>query len=215
MKKFISMILLAFAFMSVNAQIPYFSGVPSKGKVYTYTSLKTGLEYSTMETYSTWTYSFTDHIAAGTDMYTWNNSVYLGYTFRFNAFKSKYIGIGAQLTPSFELGNKHQFSYFTGGIYMNGAITDNLFWVSNTWIGINDGADNTYNNWWYLGYYQELNDKWSVTPMLGLIHSWEFNADPTIGLGAYFTYGKFDFYIWGDRFNYNEPRVIVGVDITL
>lgn len=215
MKKILVIIAMLCTAVVASAQIPYFSGTIGDGKTYTYTSLKFRPGANIQETYSTIQRGFGDHIAIGTDLYTYNSSVYFGYTFRFNAFKSKYFGIGGQLTPSFDLGDNHKFSYFTGALYMNGAITDNgnLFWVSNTWFGVNRGAPTTYNQWWYLGYYiPTKNPDFSITPMVGLIHSWLFDSKVNPAVGAYFTIKNCDLYVWADRFIDEHPRIVFGMD---
>ena len=145
------------------------------------------------ESYTTFQYGITDYVAVGTDIYSYNNSVYWGFLARGGYKFNKWYGIGLQATPSFDMGNNFEFNYLTLGLYQNGVITSdgNLFWVSNTWAGINRYADNTWNQWWYRGYYIDYNDKGGITPMVGILHDWKFEnkADVpksaiTLGMGG-------------------------------
>ena len=100
---------------------------------------------------------------------------------------------------------------------MNGQITKNgkLFWCSNTWLGFNNGADNTYTNWEYLGYTYNLKNGYSITPMIGAIHSWKFNQAIDFAVGAYNSIGKFNIYFWGNDFFKANPKIVTGIDFTL
>ena len=99
---------------------------------------------------------------------------------------------------------------------MNGQITKDgkLFWCSNTWFGLNKGADNTYTNWEYLGYTFKAG-KNSITPMIGAIHSWKFDQDVDLAAGLYYSIGKFNLYLWGNDFFKDNPRIVAGVDFAL
>lgn len=199
----------------VLAQIPYFAGTCGDEHVYGYTSVKFKPGQNSQESYTTFQYGIGDNLAIGVDQYTGVNSNYFGYTLRANLMKDKYLNIGLQVTPSFDMNNYHRFSYLTSALYLNGAVTNNLFWVSNTWYTVNKGSDNTISNWWYLGYYINLGKGHSITPMAGIIHSWEFDSDANAALGAYYSHGSFNFYIWADQFIKSTPRFVVGVDVLL
>lgn len=216
MKKLFLLLATAFTVATVSAQIPYFAGTAGDGNLYGYTSLKVRPGVNNQETYTTLHYGIGDWFSAGWDLYTGLNSAYIGYSVRFCAFKSKYFGIGLQATPSFDLNNSHKFSYVTGGLYMNGAITKdgNLFWVSNTWWGINNGSRNSIDQWWYLAYSIKCKDKGSVTPMVGVLHDWRFENQVSLAVGAYYSYKAFNFYLWSDKLNQKQPRIVVGVDFT-
>jgi len=130
---------------------------------------------------------------------------------------SKWYNIGAEVTPSFNLNDSFKFSYLTSALYMNGAITRDgrLFWCSNTWWIINDGADNTFSNYEYLGYTIHFSDKRALTPMAGVIHSWKFDKDVDLGAGLYYTFGNWNLYLWGNDLLKDHPRVVAGIDVTL
>jgi len=217
MKKLILSLFIALIAAEAFAQVPYFAGTVGDGKLYGYTSLKVRPGINGQETYTCFQYGIGNHFAAGTDIYTGVNSAYWGFLVRYGAKISPWFGIGAQVTPSFDLNNSFKYSYTTGAIYMNGQITKDgkLFWCSNTWFGLNNDADNTYTNWEYLGYTFSFKNGQSLTPMVGAIHSWKFDQDADLALGAYYSVGKFNIYLWGNDFFKSNPRVVVGVDFAL
>lgn len=216
---FLKLVLIAvviFFSMTAKAQVPYFAGTVGDGKLYGYTSLKFRPGINAQETYTCFQYGVGDHLAFGTDLYTGVGSAYWGFLARYGLKISPYFNIGAQFTPSFDLNDSFKFSYATAAMYMNGNITKDgkLFWCSNTWWGINDGAPNTITNWEYLGYTFNFK-KTSLTPMVGAIHSWRFDQPVDLSVGAYWSVGKFNIYVWGNDFFKNNPRVVVGVDFAL
>lgn len=198
----------------MKAQVPYFSGTVGNGRLYGYASVKFRPGKNAQETYTTFQYGLGNYAAAGLDLYTSNGSAYTGFLVRAGYKFSKWFGIGAQATPSFNLSDNFKFSYFTGAVYMNGNISRDgkFFWCSNTWITINDGAPNTYMNWEYLGMNIPTVKGQSITPMVGAIHSWKFNQDVDLALGAYYSIKNWNIYLWGNDFFKENPRVVVGVD---
>ena len=169
------------------------------------------------ETYTAFQYGITDYFAAGTDIYSYNNSVYWGFLARGGYKFNKWYGIGLQATPSFNLGSSFKFSYLSLGLYQDGALTQNgnLFWVSNTWGTINRNGSTSWQQWWYLGYYADFGKHGGVTPMIGCLHDWAFREKADIAFGAYYTYKNWNFYLWGNDFLKNHPRIVIGVDIKL
>ena len=216
MKKILITIVAVTLSIVASAQVPYFAGTVGNGKLYGYTSLKARPGINSQETYTTFQYGTSAHTAAGLDLYTGVGCNYLGVLFRTGYKFNQWFGIGGQLTPSFDLSNNMKFSYLTAALYMNGSITKdgNLFWCSNTWWGVNDGADNTITNWEYLGYYIPTCKNQSITPMVGLIHSWKFDQDVDIAAGFYYTIKNWDIYVWGNDFLKDHPRVVAGIDFT-
>lgn len=214
MKKIVLCILLTITTVTVFAQVPYFSGTVGKDKLYGYTSLKVRPGINSQETYTTFQYGASTHTAVGLDLYTGVGCNYLGVLFRAGYKFNQWFGLGGQLTPSFDLSNNMKFSYLTAALYMNGSITKDgkLFWCSNTWWGVNNGAENTITNWEYLGYSFSFKNGHSITPMVGAIHSWKFDQDVDIAAGFYYTIKNWDIYLWGNDFLKENPRVIVGVD---
>lgn len=218
MRKFLLLfILLLTSSIIAKAQIPYFSGTVGDGKLYGYTSLKFRPGINAQETYTCFQYGISDYAATGVDIYTGLNSAYAGVLLRGGYKFNQWFGIGSQLTPSFDLNNSMKFSYLTAALYMNGSITNDgkLFWCSNTWLGVNKGAENTINQWSYLGYTIPTVGGQSITPMVGAIHSWKFDQEADLAVGAYYTIGKWNIYLWGNDFFKKTPRVVVGIDFTL
>lgn len=218
MRKFLLLfILLLTSSIIAKAQIPYFSGTVGDGKLYGYTSLKFRPGINAQETYTCFQYGISDYAATGVDIYTGLNSAYAGVLLRGGYKFNQWFGIGGQLTPSFDLNNSMKFSYLTAALYMNGSITNDgkLFWCSNTWLGVNKGAENTINQWSYLGYTIPTVGGQSIIPMVGAIHSWKFDQEADLAVGAYYTIGKWNIYLWGNDFFMDNPRIVVGIDFTL
>lgn len=219
MKNKVLFLILVLSMIStlVKAQVPYFSGTVGDGKLYGYTSLKFRPGINNQETYTCFQYGLGDYAATGVDVYTGLNSAYAGVLVRGGYKVNQWFGIGGQLTPSFDLNNSMKFSYLTAALYMNGSITNdgNLFWCSNTWLGVNNGSDNTLSQWTYLGYSIPTCKSQSITPMVGAIHSWKFDQDADLAIGAYYTIGKWNLYLWGNDFLKEHPRFVVGIDFTL
>lgn len=218
MKKLvILLILILTCSILVKAQVPYFSGTVGERNLYGYTSLKFRPGINAQETYTCFQYGISDYAAAGVDIYTGLNSAYAGVLIRGGYKFNQWFGIGGQLTPSFDLNNSMKFSYLTAALYMNGSITNDgkLFWCSNTWLGVNKGAENTINQWSYLGYTIPTVRGQSITPMVGAIHSWKFDQETDLAVGAYYTIGKWNIYLWGNDFFKDNSRIVVGIDFTL
>lgn len=218
MKKIIILTLLIISYMTaLNAQVPYFAATVGDGRLYGYTSIKFRPGKNAQETYTTFQYGITNFAAAGLDLYTSNGSAYTGFLVRGTYGINRWFAIGAQATPSFNLSDSFKFSYFTGAVYMNGNISrsGNFFWCSNTWITITEGAEDTFMNWEYLGLNIPTSNGQSITPMIGAIHSWKFDRDLDLALGAYYSLGKWNFYLWGNDFFNKHPRAVIGVDFSL
>lgn len=69
MKRFLLLLLLAFAMWELQAQIPYFASTAGDGKLYGYTSLKLRPGINTQETYTTFQYGIGNSVALGTYLY--------------------------------------------------------------------------------------------------------------------------------------------------
>lgn len=203
--------------ITLNAQIPYFSGTAGNGNLYGYTSLKIRPGMNAQETYSCFQYGIGNHLVAGTDIYTTCGSAYWGFLARAGKVISPYFGVGVQLIPSFNLNYNFKYSYTTVALYMNGQIIDDgkLFWCTNTWWGINKEANNTIFNWEYIGYSFCLPKERAITPMLGCLHSLTFDQAIDIAVGAYYSVGKWNFYLWGNDLLKDNPRIVVGIDFKL
>ena len=217
MKKILFSLVMALFTFEAMAQVPYFAGTVGDGKLYGYTSLKARPGINAQETYTCLQYGIGNHVAVGTDIYTGVGSSYWGFLVRYGAKISPWFGIGGQVTPSFNLNDSFKYSYTTGAVYMNGQITSDgkLFWCSNTWLGFNKDADDTFTNWEYLCYTFSLKNGHSITPMLGAIHSWKFDQDVDIAAGLYYSIKNWNIYLWGNDFFKENPRVVVGIDFAL
>lgn len=210
---YIIIIFIGSSFLS-HAQIPYFAPTVGDNNLYGYTSLKFRPGINAQETYSTFQYGIGSNSATGIDLYTSGNNVYGGVLARIGYIINQWLKIGAQITPSFELGQNMKFSYLTNALYLNGDITSNgkLFWNANTWFVVNKRSKNTINQYIYLGSSFSLPKKQTITPMLGTIYSWEFNKKMDLTFGAYWSVQKYNFYLWANDILEKHPRIIIGVD---
>ena len=50
--------------------------------------------------------------------------------------------------------------------------------------------------------------------MIGIVHDWKFQQSVDLAIGAWYTYKKYSFYLWGNDFFKENPRVTVAVDFT-
>lgn len=202
---------------SAIAQIPYYAGTVGDGRMYGYSSLKVRPGVNKQETYTTFQYGLGDHFATGIDLYTGPDCAYWGALVRYGMNISKWYNIGAEVTPSFNLNHSFKFSYLTSALYMNGAISADgrLFWCSNTWWIVNKDADNTFSNYEYLGYTIPLKRGRSITPMVGAIHSWNFDKDVDLATGFYYSFNSWNLYLWANDILTSQPRFILGLDFAL
>lgn len=217
MKKiFLLLIIMTMIALVAKCQVPYFAGTVGDGRLYGYTSVKFRPGINMQETYTTFQYGITDFGAAGLDLYTSNGSSYAGFIIRGGYRLSKWFNIGVQATPSFNLSDNFHFSYITGAIYLNGNISQDgkIFWCSNTWFNINDGSPDTYINWEYIGMTIPTVKNQSITPMIGTIHSWKFDTDIDLAIGAYYSIRNWNLYLWGNDLFKTNPRVVIGVDFS-
>jgi hypothetical protein len=217
MKRFLISFVISLLAIVASAQVPYFAGTVGEGKLYGYTSLKARPGINAQETYTCFQFGIGKSFAVGTDLYTGGSSAYLGFLVRYGMTINPWFSIGGQVTPSFNLGDRLRYNYTTGAIYTNGQLTNDgkLFWCSNTWFGINQGMENTYTNWEYIGYSFTFKNNHSLTPMIGAIHSWKFNQDVDLAAGLYYSISKWNIYLWGNGFWEAHPRIVVGVDFAL
>ena len=218
MKSFILIAVSLLCSINAKAQLPYFAATVGDGKLYGYTSLKCRPGINSQETYTTFQYGVGDRFATGIDLYTGpGRGAYWGALVRYGRKVSKWFNVGTEIIPSFDLNNSFRFSYLSSALYMNGAVSRDgrLFWCSNTWYTVKDGAENTIYNNEYLGYTFKLKNGHSITPMAGTIHSWKFNQDIDITAGFYYTIKTWSFYVWGNDFLKSHPRCIAGIEFIL
>lgn len=199
------------------AQLPYFAATVGDGKMYGYSSLKWRPGINNQETYTTFQYGIGDRFATGIDLYTGLDCAYWGALVRYGQPVCKWLNIGGEVIPSFNLNDNLKFSYLSTALYMNGAISadSRLFWCTNTWWVVRDEARYTLVNNEYLGYTFRLRNGHSITPMAGTIHSWRFDQDVDITAGFYYTIKDWNVYVWGNDFLKSHPRFIVGIDFAL
>lgn len=217
-KVLLSLVAWLLITLRATAQIPYFAATVGDGKLYGYSSVKFRPAKNRQETYTTFQYGVGDHFATGIDLYTASpSSTYWGALIRYGLCLSKWLNIGAEVTPSFNLNDSFKFAYLTSALYLNGALScdGRLFWCTNTWWGVNEGAENTFSNYEYLSYTIPLKNGHSITPMAGVIHSWKFDKDADLAAGFYYTLKSWNFYVWGNDFLKEYPRIVIGIDFTL
>lgn len=213
MKKLVFILIAITICEMALAQVPYFGKAPGDKKLYGYTSVKFRPGINSIESYNTFQYGLSDFAAVGIDFYTGSGSAYMGCMLRAGYKANQWFSIGCTLTPSFDLSDNFKFGYFTGGLFMNGALIKDsrLFWCTNTWFGVNRDSTYSIRQYTYLGYEFSIKND-AITPMIGMDHSWKFDRDPDIAAGFYYTHKEWNFYVWGDDFCKQYPRFVVGID---
>lgn len=209
----------AFLFLGINemrAQVPYYGATVGKGKVFGYHSLKVRPGINNQRTYTTLQFGINDWFSVGSDLTTGPGEKFIGYYLRVGKKFSQWFSAGIQSAPTFDLDNSHKFGYLNTGFFMNGDITKNgkLFWTTNTWHTIDKNGNNTFDQYWYLAGNIPVGNNWSFWPHIGLTHSWKFNEDPDLAVGFFWVYKKYSFYLWGNDFFKEHPRLTVAVDFT-
>lgn len=215
MKKLIFIALVLTLGIKAFSQVPNFGTTAGDQKLYGYSALKYRANAGTWETYSTLQYGVTDYMNVGADLYNNGSESYIGYTFRTGKKISPYFSIGAQFTPSFNLGENHKFAYMTEALYMNGNITKNgrMFWVTDTWLEQANHELSSAKQWTYLGYTCPLRNKDnSITPMVGIIHDWKFESDVDLSFGAYYSHKNINVYAWTNDILTDHPRFVLAVE---
>lgn len=216
-KQFLFLFVALCSTTTLLAQVPNFAGTAGKDHIYGYFSFKARPGINNQETYSTIQYGATNWMALGADYYTGLDQRYLGLTARFGKLSfCKNFNVGAQFTPSFDLQDNFKWSYLTSALYLNGDITSDgkLFYVADTWYTINRGhAKNSIDQWFYLAYNIPFKNGRSITPMLGTIYSWKFDKDADLALGAYYSVGKCNLYVWGNDFFKDHPRIVLALEV--
>ena len=210
----ISLVLLIFA-PSAIAQVPNFGKPAGEQNLYGYSAIKYRANTNAWENYSTLQYGITDYLAIGGDAYSDGIHSYLGYTIRTGFKKSDWFSIGAQITPSFNIADNHKFEYVTYALYMNGSISKDskLFWVTDTWLEQNRSTISSLKQWSYIGYSFDLPGRNnSITPMVGIIHSWMFDQQLDIPFGVFFTHNNISLYAWANDILTNDPRFCFAFD---
>ena len=216
MKKGGLMIFIALLALNIKAQVPYFGATVGRDKVFGYTSVKFRPGQNTMEDYTIIQFGVTDWLSLGTDLYTDKNTANHGLYARIGKVWNQWINTGTQVCWQSDLKDNYKYSNINVGFFLNGDILKNglLFWTSNTWLTFNNGGNHMYKQWWYLGSNIKFNQSNSLVPMVGIIHSWEFDEDIDLAIGAYYVYKKYSFYIWGNDFFSSHPRGTVALDFS-
>ncbi|MBQ5997396.1 MAG: hypothetical protein IJL64_05965 [Bacteroidales bacterium] len=215
MKRLLLILCAACLSLSLSAQVPYFSGTVGKSKLYGYTSFKFRPGINAQQTYTTFQYGIGEQTAVGLDVTTGGDQAFEGILFRYGTRISPSFGIGAQITPTFALGDKMSFSYMTNALYMNGNFDSDgrWFWCSNTFYTVIDEADNTLDEWMYLGRNLTAFGN-NLTLMAGALYS-DGNGETytDLGAGCYYTLGNYNIYLWGnDLLTKSHPRFVIGIE---
>lgn len=216
MKKLFFTILFLSCIGTLMAQVPYYGATVGEHRLFGYHSLKVRPGINNQRTYTTLQYGINDWFSIGTDLTTGPDEKFIGYYGRVGQKFSKWFSVGVQMTPSFNLDDSHKFGYLTTGLFMNGNLSADgkLFWTSNTWHTANDGADNTLEQWWYLGGNFKLSENSSIWPHIGVVHSWFFDQDVDLAAGFFYVYKQYSLYLWGNDFFKEHPRLTLAVDLT-
>lgn len=218
MKKIILTAVLVAITAIAKAQVPNFGTTVGDQKMYGYSSIKYRASANTWEAYSTLQYGVSNYAQVGIDLYTNGHASYIGYVVRGGYGFCDNFKLGGQLTPSFNMGDNHKFSYLTSALYVNGNITKEgrLFYVTDMWLENDKDKLTSASQWSYLGYICPVGKKGnqSLTPMAGVIHSWKFDKDIDLSLGCYYSYKNVNLYAWTNDILTKHPRFILAVEFS-
>ena len=217
MKKVLLGIVLIFAIVAqMRAQVPYYGATVGKEHFFVYHSLKIRPGINNQRTYTTLQFGVNDWFSVGTDLTTGPGEKFVGYYLRVGKKFNQWFSVGLQSAPTFDLDDSHKFGYLNTGFFMNGDITKDgkLFWTINTWHTIDKDGENTFDQYWYLAGKLPTGKNSSFWPHIGLTHSWKFNEDSDLAAGFFYVYKQYSFYIWGNDFFKEHPRLTLAVDFT-
>ena len=216
MKKIFLTLLLSMLSMAANAQVPYWGATVGEGKVYGYTSVKFRPGINALQNYTTLQFGITDWFSLGTDLSIDKNTSDHGLYARIGKKWNKWISTGVQASYMSNLRENYEFSNVNTGLIFNGYILPSgyLTWTSNTWMTFNRGGNNSYEHWLYLGSNIVFNEKNSLYPMIGIVHDWEFKRPVDLAIGAWYTFKNYSFYLWGNDFFKDHPRLTIAIDFT-
>lgn len=216
MKKGILSVIFCVIAFNAFAQVPYFGSTVGKEKVFGYTSVKLRPGQNALENYTTLQFGVTDGFSVGTDLYANKETVDNGLYARVGWKWNQWISTGTQVCYQSNLCDNYKFSNVNTGFFLNGDILKSgyLFWTSNTWLTFNQDGNHAYKQWSYFGSNIKFNENHSLVPMVGLIYSWKFDQPADLAVGAYYVYKKYSFYIWGNGFFTDYPRLTLAVDFT-
>ena len=216
MKKVLFSLLLSIIYIISYAQVPYWGATVGKENIYGYTSVKFRPGINALQNYTTLQFGITDWFSVGTDLYADKEIIDHGLYVRFGKKWNKWISTGTQVSYMSNLRDSYKFSNVNAGLLFNGFILPSgyLTWTSNTWMTFNRGGNNNYEHWLYLGSNIVFNDKHSLYPMIGIVHDWKFQKPVDLAIGAWYTYKNYSFYLWGNDFFKENPRLTVAIDFT-
>lgn len=215
MKKIVFMALMLALSISAFSQVPNFGTTVGDQKLYGYSAMKYRADADTWETYATLQYGIGNHLQTGVDLYTGGGNTYVGYIVRSGTKVNDYFKIGAQLTPSFDLNDRHKFSYLTSALYINGNISKDgkWFYVTNTWFENDKHKLTSAKQWSYVGHTFDLPGNGnSITPMVGAIHSWKFDQDVDLAMGCYYSHKNINLYAWANDILTKQPRFVLAIE---
>jgi len=216
MKRTFLIAIFAIVSMAASAQIPYFADPLGKGTVYGYADLgfRPGTDYNDFNTY--WQYGFTDWLDAGFDYAMEDGYSDMAVTAKFGHVFSQWIGISAMIQPWFTMTEKFQFEGLLTTLILQGSLTRNgkLTWLSNTGLGCFNDLDGVAGQLWYLGYNFNFKNEDTLTPMIGVEHSWKFDEDAMPTAGLYYTHKWLGVYLWSSDLLNSFPRFGIGLDFT-
>lgn len=216
MKKILLMAFVMLSSLTAFSQVPYWGATVGEGKVYGYTSLKFRPGINALQDYTTLQFGITDWFSLGTDLSVDKSTADHGIYARVGKKWNKWISTGTQVSYMSNLQDNYDFSNVNAGLLFNGFILPSgyLTWTSNTWMTFNHHGSNSYQHWLYLGSNIIFNKDNSLYPMVGIVHDWEFKEPVDLAVGAWYTHKNYSFYLWGNDFFKDHPRVTVAIDFT-
>lgn len=207
MKHFIITLSALLICSALSAQVPFFGTSPGKNNIYSYTQLefKPGVSSQSLFIFSH--YGITDRFSAGIEIIGGGTSLLQGFNLKYQFVAQKYLNLSIQTSARMNLNNSYRFDHQNISLFLNGMITKDLGYITNTYLNVySDGTLSSYQ-YWYLSYQIKR-----VIIFLGETNNWtgKINPDLTIGLGV--NLGRVNLYAWSGNYFHNPVRFTIGFD---
>lgn len=207
MKKFIALFVGLFFCMNAFAQVPFFGTSPEKNNIYSYSQLEFVPGSNAQSIFIFSHYGITDRFSAGVEFVSGIESLLQGFNLKYQFVKQDYMNLSIQASTRMNLFDRYRFDHQNISLFINGNITKNLGYISNTYFNVFRDESWTANQYWYLTY----SIKW-FTPFLGMTNNWIGDFDPDLTIGLAFNVKKVNFYAWGGDLCSGKPKFTVGFD---
>lgn len=115
-------ILFLFVSIAANAQFYIYPETAGKNTLYNFTQLSFRPQNDFIVSYTTLQYGATNWLDLGIDITASGHEANMGFVVHVGHRFNKWIGLGAQFVPSFDLNDRFRFNYITNLYMLGGAL---------------------------------------------------------------------------------------------